>query len=376
MPIDPKRTVEFYKQVLLFNQLAGNDKRPRDVALAHQKELCEEEWKETLEAFEKRDAVEFLDGIIDSLVVESYHTTLLRGEESAGLYYEDDINKNSITWSELKDNRKIEYGCIGWLEEFCNTLKDTYQVDIEGAMQEVMRSNMSKFFPKETFDRINPWTITTYLSDICSWIMNNSKGRYTGVRAGLVETEDSAYYVFKDDKGKVMKGPLFSKPDLKPFVGNLDQFFVDELREDKTVEEAVDKLVSDIKKLHKELGGDSLQAFYPSSLDISDVRPSNVNSLGQTELNVDFTIDLTKEPPEQTYQITFTRRQLEVLHSLTGMTYTPDNSAQKMFSDFDELLYGESGEQDWVDRFTAWDVEADREIPWLIELRENVQAYS
>lgn len=374
MPIDPKRTVEFYKQVLLFNKLAGNDKREHDVALAHQIELCEEEWKETLEAFEKRDAVEFLDGIVDSLVVKGYLQAMCDGQFSVLDIFA--VSDHCLSWGEyLKHSEKFD---VGILEHFCNTLKDKYQVDIEGAMEEVMRSNMSKFLkacPVKVSDAARVY-IQSCLDKISKGIEDKNEGRYTGVYAELVETEDSAYYVFKDDKGKVMKGSLFSKPDLKPFVGNLDQFFIDELGEDKTWEEALGKMESDIKKLHKELWGDNLQVFCPSILNISGIRPSDVNSLGQIELNVDFTGDLTKEPTEQTYQLTFTKRQLEVLHSLTGMTYTPDNSAQKMFSEFDELLYGKSGEQDWVDRFTVWDVEADREIPWLIELRENVQDYS
>lgn len=60
---------DFAKEVVAFNDIAGNFEKTSYRDLKNQAELIMEEAKETLEAFEDKDATEVLDGAIDVLYV-------------------------------------------------------------------------------------------------------------------------------------------------------------------------------------------------------------------------------------------------------------------------------------------------------------------
>lgn len=356
MPIDPQKTVEFYKQVLLFNTLAGNDKRPYGVAKPHQEKLCQEEWEETLKAFEEKDAVEFLDGIIDSMVVEVYHYYLNSSEGE--LLDVETVCDASYTFNDLKEQRQetFEGGYfLGALELFCNTLKDGYQVDIEGAMKEVMDSNMSKFVP-EDFAEIFPssYHFNEWVTYLAQHIYTENKGRYTGIYAELVKTEHGNYYVFKDDNGKVMKGPLYRKPDLKPFVGNLDKFFEDE-SENIDMQKA-EEVLEEVKQ---------------SPLDLAAVQMSakDMDRWFEEMTQEIEAITAGEKEPKKSYGLMLTEREAHLVHRLLGYTVTSDGVAQDLSSRLDDMLFPDQECDDW-DRYQVYDVEANRMCDWMFEIRE------
>jgi hypothetical protein len=79
-----------YRKVQSFNELGGNLDNVTSDSRALQLDLIQEEYIETVEAFDKRNAVEFVDGVVDMWVVV---TGLIQKLEALGVDMEDAIDQ-------------------------------------------------------------------------------------------------------------------------------------------------------------------------------------------------------------------------------------------------------------------------------------------
>lgn len=210
--LDTNRVNGFYRGVVKFNEVGGGTSSNYDHPL--QVALIEEEKNEMFKAFNERDAVEFLDGIIDSLVTSAYAWDRSNGVWGNLKKSEYKTSRADIFEQVVSDTHWTDR--LDSLEQFCVLLKKEYGVDIEGAMEEVNRSNMSKFANRYT-SSLYPIYISSHSEHL------ESEGRYKGVH--ICQSMD--YFVWKDENGKIMKGPMFSPANLKPYVGNLNKFFED-----------------------------------------------------------------------------------------------------------------------------------------------------
>lgn len=88
---------KLYQEVLIFNTLAGNLDNVDKNSIALQLDLQQEEYIETVDAFDNKDAIELVDGAIDQIVVG---LGLLQKLEAAGVNVEDAftrINQNNLS---------------------------------------------------------------------------------------------------------------------------------------------------------------------------------------------------------------------------------------------------------------------------------------
>jgi len=326
--LDTQAVTNFYKGVIKFNEVAGGTRENYDHQL--QMKLMEEEWQETLKAYNDKNPVEFLDGMLDVLVTHGYAWQMNEVES---------VFKGSWEGVETKFSSVVEQG--DWperfdiMEQFCATLKHKYGVDIEGAMAEVNRSNMSKFCDTSERSYFHE-TLVLRCEDI------RKEGRYTGVGWEM----KGNYIVFKDGNGKVMKGPDFTAPDLTPYVGNLSKLFEEDgsngrvwmsapcspagsswvgftlprtkpnLDDVITIEDLFGELITEAEKVYKGLG------------------------VAQSE------DEDTKQPEQITAKvssaISFTPEEVDVIFELLCMTHTEDGAAHSAMAKLESYASDES----------------------------------
>lgn len=163
-------------RVIEWNELAGNV-GTNMIPIYNQ--LCDEEMAELSEAIENAHDIEaIVKEACDQLVVECY---------LAHLYYEDSFESiPQYVWGNL------------WLLQRLG-------VDMLGAFKAVVDSNWSKYSSASElkFEDIEQHTLDL-----------EADGRYTGVH---VEVKDG-FVIFRSDAGKLLKGPEYKEPDLKPFL--------------------------------------------------------------------------------------------------------------------------------------------------------------
>lgn len=369
--LDANRVNNFYRGVIKFNEVGGGTSSNYDHPL--QVALIEEEKNEMFKAFNERDAVEFLDGIIDSLVTSAYAYERTWGGawESEYKTTRRDIFEEVVNTSRWTDR-------FYSLEQFCVLLKEEYGVFVEAAMEEVNRSNMSKFVPCSD-ENPHPFHLS-YLE---------AEGRYKGVH--ICQSMD--YFVWKDMNGKIMKGPLFVQPDLKPYVGNLNKFFED-YKDMYITEEG--KLV---KKEEKVVGNVS-ECFmfinpYAQTLTTEEVEASLANGefwkdLENQMVNQLFGSAVSKQDPEEEAvmdtleslfgdllkpapkkedpvkvkakvdaSVEFTQAELDTIFELCCMTYTEDSTSTSIINKLENFVsdQGKEGLCTGDQRFTAQDAE-------------------
>jgi len=348
--LDTQAVTNFYKGVIKFNEVAGGTRENYDHQL--QMKLMEEEWQETLKAYNDKDPVEFLDGVLDVLVTHGYAWQMNEVES---------VFKGSWEGVETKFSSVVDQG--GWperfdiMEQFCATLKHKYGVDVEGAMAEVNRSNMSKFC-----DTNNRACFVGELTQYCEII--NSEGRYTDVHWG----KKGNYVVFKDGNGKVMKGPDFTPPDLKPYVGNLSKLFEEDgsngrvlmrdpcsptgsswgsftlprtkpnLDDVITIEDLFGELITEAEKVYKELGG-------AQNEDEDTKQPEQI-------------------PAKVSSSLSFTTEEVDVIFELLCMTHTEDGAAHSAMAKLESYASDEAMQrlETCDQRFTSVDTDTGFEL--------------
>ena len=86
-----------YEQVKIFNELAGSLENVNKSSIALQLDLIQEEFLETVQAFDEKDPVEFVDGVADMFVVLS---GLMQKLEALGVDVEtafERVNNNNLS---------------------------------------------------------------------------------------------------------------------------------------------------------------------------------------------------------------------------------------------------------------------------------------
>lgn len=203
-----------FQQVVEWNAIARNGKHDfSEEAIDFQYTLIEEEFKELMDdGIKKKNKKEVLDALCDLFVVGSYHA------------YQ--INKGKMNSCEISCLLKTDY--LDTLEYDVKHTKSSvliledvmvllYQFggDTEGALQEVIRSNYTKFPTKEELKAHYGKLNEEKLQEECKRIETSSEGRYTGVTYKKVK----GHYVFLSDKGKILKPITFESPNLTPYFG-------------------------------------------------------------------------------------------------------------------------------------------------------------
>lgn len=212
--------IKFYNSVNDWNTVAGNSFK-NDSLIINYINLVDEESNETIDGLKAKDQVEFVDGVIDSLVVGSYLFALKKKSTSYELISNEKLNLNiSELVSEiykLKERYRNSDGdlSIDFIDDvdyFLVLVENLYIilsefVDVEGAFEEVLRSNWSKFVPYHEVD-------TNYEVEYIT-----SQGRYSGVTSNLSTTSTGKEYaVFRDENGKILKPSAFKEPSLSKYI--------------------------------------------------------------------------------------------------------------------------------------------------------------
>ena len=206
--------IPFYKDVISWNDFAGNDINNKKLINLYI-DLVKEESTEVFDSIKDNDPVEFLDGVADSLVVGSFLQALVHGdsfEEHTVSSKKGDLN---TLIEELKvlvsEPEKKSKEIIFKLEEISNSTDS----DILACCQNVMESNWSKF---PLITEVNPEDEIKFIE---------SQGRYSGIVFEVkTDSAGSERFIFKSDKGKIVKPSTFKEPTLQQFVTEeLNNFF-------------------------------------------------------------------------------------------------------------------------------------------------------
>ena len=190
--------------------------------LATYEKLVYEEAKELQHAVDTKDRVEFLDAVVDTLVVGCYYL-LLKGESFDNLTYleQDQALEDYTKWFLIEVNANM----VDTSELFFLASEIFFKLDVnhEAAVDTVIQSNLSKFpTPEELGDRYdssNTWFDQKSLIDWqCKQI--ETGGRYTGVHCKEVVDntgeERLTFWATHDngeEKFKYVKPVTFSEPD-------------------------------------------------------------------------------------------------------------------------------------------------------------------
>ena len=172
--------------------------------------LVEEEGLvEVPEAYTAKDKAEFLKEMIDLFVVASYYHHLKHGNIDFSFFWMSYSRELSLApLCELMDGltREIRDCNIEDTLAFTFAILSKLDADVEGAIEEVLRSNDSKFVGYSNLDEV------AYDSE-CKRLEEG--GRYKGVHWKAI----SGKVVFKSGEGKILK-PLcsYSPADVSKFI--------------------------------------------------------------------------------------------------------------------------------------------------------------
>ena len=216
------------KGVCETNKLIGiglediSEEKRQELITTYEK-LVYEEAKELQHAVDTKDRVEFLDAVVDTLVVGCY-CLLLKGESFYNLtYLEQDQTLEDYTKWFLKEINSNE---IDTSELFFLASEIFFKLDVnhEAAVETVLKSNMSKFPTVKDLDQaiedinISCYTTESLVKYQCELIEN--KGRYTGGHCKKVvdniDEERLTFWATHDngeEKLKYVKPITFGEPD-------------------------------------------------------------------------------------------------------------------------------------------------------------------
>lgn len=229
--IVPEKTLEtLVKGVCETNKLIGiglDDipEEKRQELIATYEKLVYEEAKELQHAVDTKDRVEFLDAVVDTLVVGCYYL-LLKGESFDNLtYLEQDQSLEDYTkWFLKTVNAKV----VDTPELFFLASEIFFKLDVkhESAFETVLQSNLSKFPTLRDLEDSYFYKIGELPCefDFIDWQCKRieSEGRYTGVHCKKVVDnigEERLTFWATHDKGeeklKYVKPITFGEPDFK-----------------------------------------------------------------------------------------------------------------------------------------------------------------
>lgn len=212
----------YFQRVVAWNATARSGVHDfSDSVDAFQLTLIEEEAGELTEAYDDNDKVLALDALCDTFVVASYKYFLEVGDPNwIPEIFIPVPNKNIDYAEQLKFSWQVLKSGKASVRDACALL---YQFDgcVTKALDEVMNSNDSKFplVINHKGDEVFLHSNGTEMDPVveCRQIEARSEGRYTGVTYSIVGEGDDRRFVFKSDKGKIVKPCSFFEPNLAQF---------------------------------------------------------------------------------------------------------------------------------------------------------------
>ena len=206
----------FYKRVLEFNEVSGNNLYDDKLKGLYTK-LVDEEIRELLEAFGKGDPVQYLKELADCFVVASYcffchnpdDTDVILNTENANISDDLYCDNSDFLYNMILSMEEKSYNnslTIDALESYAYSL----DVDFTSILHEVMDSNFSKFLTVQQASTIYEGK----MGEVCKGIEKKSEGRYNNITS----LENNGYIVFRDGSGKILKGPLYKDASISKYI--------------------------------------------------------------------------------------------------------------------------------------------------------------
>ena len=210
-----------YNDVVLWNAIALSNKHEYSKeAIQRQLSLVMEEYKELHEAVDSKDLIEIYDALGDIFVVAGYWLFLNKAHQKLEGFVIDPVSALENIYYQpkiLNEPDKIDVSNL--FQDALNAL-----ASLKGGkecLQEVLRSNMSKFAQKDFFEDkgILPEVVAANIEV-------SSNGRYKNVvpiYSSVVDNEtgkEVEYIVFRCDggKSKIVKPFYFQEPKLKEII--------------------------------------------------------------------------------------------------------------------------------------------------------------
>lgn len=210
-----------YNDVVLWNAIALSNKHEYSKeAIQRQLSLVMEEYKELHEAVDSKDLIEIYDALGDIFVVAGYWLFLNKAQPKLEGFVIDPVSALENVYYQPKIfNEPDKIDVSNLFQDAMNAL-----ASLKGGkecLQEVLRSNMSKFAQKDFFEDkgILPEVVAANIEvssngryknvvPICSLVVDNETGK---------EVE---YIVFRCDggKSKLLKPFYFQEPKLKEII--------------------------------------------------------------------------------------------------------------------------------------------------------------
>lgn len=220
--------VKLYQGVRATNEFLGldNSKELQDTYY----KLRGEEVGELFTAIENQDKVEFLDAVVDGLVVVGYEYFLVTDkltENEIPIYNEDTLNYH-IQYLHKMYTGEHQVNCTISLKQLENIFNKLY-IEHMKAVNEVLESNWSKFPTVDEFGQHSFWSVVPFkgvqkvkLEELINYQVKYIEGfgRYVGVHHEIrVDNEGKERIIFwangeKQPNGSVkeFKAPKYVKP--------------------------------------------------------------------------------------------------------------------------------------------------------------------
>jgi hypothetical protein len=196
----------FYQDVLSWNDFAGNNINNKKLIELYE-DLVREESKEIFDSLKDNDAVEFIDGVSDSLVVGSFLKALIYDENYENHSTSTEKGDLNQLISKLETLLVDPKGNINEIILILEIMSNSVEVNLVDCCEEVMISNWSKF---PLITDVNPENETTFIEN---------QGRYSGIVFEIkLDSSNEKRYIFKNNKGKIVKPSTFQEPRLKDFL--------------------------------------------------------------------------------------------------------------------------------------------------------------
>ena len=210
-----------YNGVVLWNAIALSNKHDHSKeAIQRQLSLVMEEYKELHEAVDSKDLIEIYDALGDIFVVAGYWLFLNKAHPKLEGFVIDPVSAlENIYYQPKIFNEPDKIDVSNLFQDTLNAL-----ASLKGGkecLQEVLRSNMSKFAQKDFFEDkgILPEVVAANIEV-------SSNGRYKNVvpiYSLVVDNEvgkEVEYVVFRSEggKGKLLKPFYFQEPKLKELI--------------------------------------------------------------------------------------------------------------------------------------------------------------
>lgn len=210
-----------YNDVVLWNAIALSNKHEYSKeAIQRQLSLVMEEYKELHEAVDSKDLIEIYDALGDIFVVAGYWLFLNKAQPKLEGFVIDPVSAlENIYYQPKIFNEPDKIDVSNLFQDALNAL-----ASLKGGkecLQEVLRSNMSKFAQKDFFEDkgILPEVVAANIEV-------SSNGRYKNVvpiYSKVIDNEtgkEVSYIVFRDEggKSKLLKPFYFQEPKLKEII--------------------------------------------------------------------------------------------------------------------------------------------------------------